>query len=44
MTRQVKMAEDLKKIKEQKESKMREILNKKDLTEFELDLLMNDLI
>ena len=30
--------------KEKKEIKIRELLNKKDLTDFELDLIMNDLL
>ena len=30
--------------REKKEMKIRELLNKKDLTDFELDLIMNDLI
>ena len=37
------MSDDLKKMKEEKEDKVRELLNKKDLTDFELDLIMNDL-
>jgi len=30
--------------KAKKEAEIRELLNKKDLTDFELDLIMNDLI
>lgn len=35
---------DIKKLKSEKEVKFREMLNKKDLTDFELDLLMNEQI
>ena len=34
----------VKDIKDKKNAKIRELLNKKDLTEFELDLIMNDLL
>lgn len=50
MKRQVKMElsqeeiEDLRKIKKEKVARIREILNKKKMDDFELDLVMNDLI
>jgi hypothetical protein len=36
--------QDLRKLKRSKAIRIREILNKKQLDEFELDLIMNDLI
>ena len=34
----------IKRLKNKKELMLRELLNKKELTDFELDLIMNDLI